>query len=139
VLTQLSAPTDQSTVYTSGDSLLSAYLGGDSAATFDAELSPTAQNVTADPDGDGVSDSYLVFSYRRDQSVAGGSDIVASVEVSQDLASDWQDSGGLPGVVELEEANAAGSGVDVVRVYLPTSLAKNGRLFARLAVSQLAP
>ncbi|MEN9535049.1 MAG: hypothetical protein RIR37_322 [Verrucomicrobiota bacterium] len=137
-LTQETDPSNQSTIYASADNLLSAYLGAESGA-FDAGLSPTTENVVADPDGDGVSDSYLVFSYRRDQSVASGSDIVAGVEVSQDLAGDWQDSSGLSGVVELEEANAAGPEVDIVRVYLPTSLARDGRLFARLAVTQLAP
>jgi YHS domain-containing protein len=119
--------------------VLNSYLGADSAGGVDAGLSPTASNVTADPDGDGVSESYLVFSYRRAQLVASDSSIAASVEVSRDLVSDWQDSSGLPGVVELVEANAAAPGVDIVRVYLPTSLATNGRLFARLAVSQLAP
>ena len=119
--------------------VLNSYLGADSVGGVDAGLSPTASNVTADPDGDGVSDSYLVFSYRRAQLVASDSSIAASVEVSRDLVSDWQDSSGLPGVVELVEANAAAPGVDIVRVYLPTSLATNGRLFARLAVSQLAP
>jgi YHS domain-containing protein len=117
--------------------VLNSYLGADSAGGVDAGLSPTASNVTADPDG--VSAPYLVFSYRRAQLVASDSSIAASVEVSRDLVSDWQDSSGLPGVVELVEANAAAPGVDIVRVYLPTSLATNGRLFARLAVSQLAP
>ena len=127
-----------SSVYGSQVDLMNSYLGGDSASGAEAGLSPTAANVTADPDGDGVSESYLVFSYRRAQLVAGDPSIAASVEVSRDLTSGWEECSGLPGVVELEEANAAGPGVDVVRVYLPTSLATNGSLFARLAVSQLA-
>lgn len=127
-----------SSVYGSQVDLMNSYLGGDSSSGADAGLSPTAASVTADPDGDGVSESYLVFSYRRAQLVAGDSSIAASVEVSRDLTSGWEQSSGLPGVVELEESNAAGPGVDVVRVYLPTSLATNGSLFARLAVSQLA-
>lgn len=127
-----------SSVYGSQVDLMNSYLGGDSASGGEAGLSPTAANVTADPDGDGVSESYLVFSYRRAQLVAGDSSIAASVEVSRDLISGWEESSGLPGVVELEESNVAGAGVDVVRVYLPTSLATNGSLFARLAVSQLA-
>ena len=127
-----------SSMYGSQVDLMNSYLGGDSASGAEAGLSPTAANVTADPDGDGVSESYLVFSYRRAQLVAGDSSIAASVEVSRDLTSGWEECSGLPGVVELEESNAAGPGVDVVRVYLPTSLATNGSLFARLAVSQLA-
>jgi YHS domain-containing protein len=132
------SPTVSSLSYGSQVDLMNSYLGGDSASGAEAGLSPTAANVTADPDGDGVSGSYLMFSYRRAQHVAGDSSIAASVEVSRDLTSGWEESSGLPGVVELEEANAAGPGVDVVRVYLPTSLATNGSLFARLAVSQLA-
>lgn len=127
-----------SLVYGSQVDLMNSYLGGDSASGSEADLSPTAANVTADPDGDGVSESYLVFSYRRAQLVAGDPSISASVEVSRDLTSGWEQSIDLPGVVELEEANAAGPGVDVVKVYLPTSLATNGSLFARLTVSQLA-
>ena len=118
--------------------VLESYLGGDSVAGFDDALSPTASHVTADPDGDGVKESYLLFSYRRAQLVAGDPNIVAIVEVGRDLDSDWEDSRNLSGVVELEELNAAGPGVDIVKVYLPTKLATNGRLFARLAVSQLA-
>ena len=139
-LLQQGSPTVSSLSSDAGSSanVLSSYLGGDSAGGFDAGLSPTASNVTADPDGDGVSESYLVFSYRRAQLVAGDSSIAASVEVSRDLDSGWEESSGLPGVVVLEEANAAAPGVDIVRVYLPTSLATNGSLFARLAVSQLA-
>ncbi len=128
-----------SSVYGSQLDLMNSYLGGDSAGGVDASLSPTASHVTADPDGDGVKESYLVFSYRRTQLVASDSSIAASVEVSGDLASDWQDSSRLRGVVELVEANAAAPGVDIVRVYLPTSLATNGRLFARLAVTKQAP
>lgn len=127
-----------SSVYGSQVDLMNSYLGGDSASGAEAGLSPTAANVTADPDGDGVSESYLVFSYRRARLVAADSSIAASVEVSRDLTSGWEESSGLPGVVELEESNVAGPGVDIVRVYLPTSLATNGSLFARLAVSQLA-
>ena len=127
-----------SSVYGSQVDLMNSYLGGDSASGAEAGLSPTAANVTADPDGDGVSESYLVFSYRRARLVAADSSIAASVEVSRDLTSGWEESSGLTGVVELEESNVAGPGVDVVRVYLPTSLATNGSLFARLAVSQLA-
>lgn len=140
-LLQQASPTVSSLSSDTGSvaNVLNSYLGADSAGGVDAGLSPTASNVTADPDGDGVSESYLVFSYRRAQLVASDSSIAASVEVSRDLVSDWQDSSGLPGVVELVEANAAAPGVDIVRVYLPTSLATNGRLFARLAVSQLAP
>jgi hypothetical protein len=139
-LLQEGSPTVSSLSSGTGSSanVLNSYLGGDSAGGFDAGLSPTASNVTADPDGDGVSDSYLVFSYRRAQLVAGDSSIAASVEVSRDLDSGWEESSGLPGVVVLEETNAAAPGVDIVRVYLPTSLATNGSLFARLAVSQLA-
>lgn len=118
--------------------VLNSYLGGDSATGFDEALSPTASHVTADPDGDGVKESYLLFSYRRTQIVAGDPSIAAIVEVCRDLASNWEDSRNLSGVVELEEINAAGPGVDIVKVYLPTKLATNGRLFARLAVSQLA-
>ena len=138
-LLEQSAPSvsSLSSVYASPADLLNSYLGGDPSGGFDAELSPTVTSATADPDGDGVSDSYLVFSYRRNQLVAGDSSIVASVKVSRELAADWLDSSGLPGVVEIEEVNAAGPGIDVVRVYLPTSLATSGRMFARLVVSQL--
>lgn len=140
-LLQQASPTVSSLSSGTGSvtNVLNSYLGGDSAGGVDAGLSPIASNVTADPDGDGVSEPYLVFSYRRAQLVAGDSSITARVEVSQDLTSGWEESSGMPGVVVLEEANAAGPGVDIVRVYLPTSLATNGRLFARLAVSQLAP
>jgi len=124
---------------TSAVDVLGSYLGGDSAGGLDAALSPAASQVVADPDDDGISEAYLLFSYRRAQDVASDPSIVARVEISRDLASAWEDSGVLPGVVELEEANAAGPGVDIVKVYLPTSLATHGSLFARLAVSRLAP
>lgn len=119
--------------------VLGYFLGGDASGGVDPSLAPVATSVIADPDGDGVNGSYLLFSYRKEQTAAGDARIVASVEVSEDLAGSWSGLEGLPGVVVLEEPNAAAAGVDMVRVYLPMSLAKNGSLFARLAVSELAP
>ena len=43
------------------------------------------------------------------------------------------------GVVVVEQNDAAGAGVDLVKVYLPLSLSPNGRLFARLGVQVNLP
>jgi hypothetical protein len=46
---------------------------------------------------------------------------------------------GTSGVEILADDDLENPGVDIVRVYLPTSLSTDGRLFARLRVSVFTP
>ena len=95
--------------------------------------------VTADPDNDSIDDSYLLFSYRRSDFMNNDPSTSIRVEWSSDLAGSWNDAGETAGVVVLVEDDAAGVGVDLVNVYIPTSLSSGGRLFARLAVTVGGP
>jgi hypothetical protein len=61
------------------------------------------------------------------------------VEWSPSLAGPWNNADGTPGVITIELDDAAGGGVDVVNVYLPLSLAVDGRLFTRLGVDITIP
>ena len=108
-------------------------IGGNPANHNDSGLLPTVSSVVADPDGNSVSSPYLLFTYRR--TVAAKNDPLTTIGVdwSTNLAT-WSHSAGTPGVVVIEEKNGFEAGVDRVKVYLPASLAANGKLFARLSV-----
>jgi hypothetical protein len=108
-------------------------VGGDPAGRMDGNLLPTISSVIADPDGNSVTSPYLLFTYRR--TVEAKNDPLTSIKVewSNNITA-WTNSDDTPGVVIIEEKNGFESGVDRVKVYLPASLAVNGKLFARLSV-----
>ncbi|MEY3895109.1 MAG: hypothetical protein RLZZ214_628, partial [Verrucomicrobiota bacterium] len=82
---------------------------------------------------------YLLFSYRRTDLAKNDRSTTIKVEWDTDLAGPWADASSTANVVIVEENDGFEAGVDRVKVYLPLSLAANGRLFARLGVSIDAP
>lgn len=98
----------------------------------DLNLLPTIELVNADPDGDTNFEDYLLFSYRRTDAAA--STTIAG-EYSFTLDNDWTEAqGGVDGVVTEDTDDGYAPGVDRVDVYIPQSLAPDGKIFGRLNV-----
>ncbi len=111
-------------------------IGGNPANRADQNLLPTISLVTADPDQNSVSENYLLFTYRRtDLAKADPNTIIRPQWGTALTPNGWTNAAGTPGVVILEENDAAAVGIDLVKVYIPRTLAVNGKLFARLVVS----
>jgi hypothetical protein len=109
-------------------------IGGNPANHMDTSLLPTMEMVAADPDEDLNVENYLLFTYRRTDLADSDSSAVISVEWNTMIDNSWSSASGTPGVVILADDDAADTGVDLVRVYLPLSLAGDGKLCARLNV-----
>ncbi len=110
-------------------------IGGIPENRMDVNLLPTVSPVVADPDANGVNSDYLLFTYRRTDRAKNDASTTIKVEWSTDLAGQWANAVETSGVVVVEENDGFEPGVDRVKVYLPRSLAVNGKLFARLGVS----
>ncbi len=126
-------PTDDS----DGDTIPNAIefvLGGNPATQPDLGLLPIASAVHEDPDEDLTPSDYLLFTYRRSDTAADDPDTAIEVEWTTDPAGPWTPASTTPGVVTIPDDDLAGPGIDLVRAYLPTGLAPDGRLFARLKV-----
>ncbi len=109
-------------------------IGGIPENRMDVDLLPTVSPVVADPDANGVDSDYLLFTYRRTDRAKNDASTTIKVEWSTDLAGQWANAVETSGVVVVEENDGFEPGVDRVKVYLPRSLAVNGKLFARLGV-----
>jgi hypothetical protein len=132
------APTDDSDL--DGISNAVEYvIGGNPSVGSDQLFLPSASRFTGDPDGESGIGEYLVFSYRRTDIADTDPSTALRVEWSPSLAAPWNNADTTPGVITIELDDAAGAGVDVVNVYLPLSLAANGRLFTRLGVDITIP
>ena len=114
-------------------------IGGNPANQNNSALLPTISMVTADPDNNLVNADYMLFTYRRTDLAKNDPSAVIKVEWSTALTSGWTNTTGTPGVMVIEQNDAAGAGVDLVQVYIPRSLAVNGKLFARLVSSVATP
>ncbi len=109
-------------------------IGGDPMSRMDVDLLPTVSLVVADPDGNAVNSEYLLFTYRRTDRAKNDPSTTIKVEWGTNLVGPWTNAAGTNQVVMVEENDAFGTGVDREKVYLPRSLAVNGKLFARLGV-----
>ena len=98
-------------------------------------LLPTVSLFTGDPDNDSIVEDYVRFTYRRTDQSALDSFTTIDVVWGTDLAGVWTKADATTGVVTVVEDDAAATGVDLVNVYIPRSLAVSGRLFARLQVA----
>jgi hypothetical protein len=114
-------------------------IGGNPANQNNAALLPVISMVTADPDNNAVNADYLLFTYRRTDLAKNDPSTTIKVEWSTALTSGWTNTTGTPGVVVVEQNDAAGAGVDLVQVYIPRSLAVDGKLFARLVSTVATP
>lgn len=125
-----------------GDSISNAVeflVGGNPASGGDHTLLPTAKTITADPDGDMVSHNYLEFTYRRSDEAWNDRHTAHWVEWNQGLLGPWTKADPSDGVITVDSPHAAGDEIDVVKVYIPTSLAPGNRLFARLRITVQIP
>ena len=114
-------------------------IGGNPANQSNIDLLPTISLVTADPDGNLVNADYLLFTYSRTDVANADPSASIKVEWSTGLGGLWTNSAGTPGVVTVALNNAAGPATDLVKVYIPRSLATGGSLFTRLTVSVTVP
>ena len=106
-------------------------IGGNPATQMDDALLPTEALVTTDV-GNGVTD-YVKFTFRRTTDSAY---LNPSAEYGSTLGAWTPATNGVSGVVVKTNDPAAFSGtVDRVDVYIPRSLAVDGRIFARLNVA----
>jgi hypothetical protein len=125
-----------------GDSISNAVefvIGGNPANQNNTAMLPTITMVTADPDNNSVNADYLLFTYRRTDISKNDPSTTINVQWSTSLSTGWTNATGTPGVVTLVEDDAAGAGIDLVKVYIPRSLAPGGGLFARLGVAVNTP
>jgi hypothetical protein len=85
--------------------------------------------------------NYLLFTYRRSDLAKDDPSTSINVQWATGLVGPWTNAvNGTSGVVILSENDAAGAGIDLVKVYIPRSLAAaDGKLFARLGVAVAAP
>lgn len=114
-------------------------VGGDpNSTTPDTSKLPTQMLANADPDNDTNFDDYLVFTYRRTTAAADDPNTTIDVTYGSDLNGWLTATDGVDGVVIVEIEDGFGGDLDQVNVYLPTSLAVGGKLFARLDVT-IAP
>ncbi|NQW99657.1 tandem-95 repeat protein, partial [bacterium] len=118
-----------------GDSVSNALeyvMGGNPATGPDPDLMPTAALVTANLNGSPADVDYFRFTFRRTLAAANDPATTIRVEWSDSPVGPWIQAASTPGVVTRE--NAVEGAPDRVNVYLPRSLATDGRLFARLVV-----
>jgi hypothetical protein len=122
-----------------GDSISNAVeyvIGGNPANQQDAALLPSVSLATVNLDGQPGSEDYLVFSYRRTKLADEDPTVTITVEWSASLAGSWSAADGSHGEV-VQSADHGDH--DLVQVFIPRSLAPNGKLFARLGVLVATP
>jgi VCBS repeat-containing protein len=131
-------PTDDPD-FDSIDNAVEFVIGGNPANEANANLLPTAVPFTGSPDGIAPVGDYLLFTYRRTDLAKNDDATSISVGWSTSLTGTWSDAEGTGGTMSVPTDDEAGTGIDVVRVYIPRSLAMDGKLFARLQVVATAP
>jgi hypothetical protein len=109
-------------------------IGGRPASGNDSSRLPTVSMVVANPRGNLSSSEYLLFTYRRTDRAKNNPSTTIKVEWDTDLVGQWTKADETHGEAIVIEDDAAAAGIDFVKVYIPRSLAANGRLFARLSV-----
>jgi hypothetical protein len=117
----------------SASNIIEYIIGGNPVNRNDTDVMPSAELVTADPDQNTISSTYLLFTYRRTTRAAADTTIGIAAEWSTNLSGGWNNASSTPGVVILEQAHPVDEEVKLIKVYLPRSLEQNGRLFARLS------
>jgi hypothetical protein len=120
-----------------GDSISNAVeyvIGGNPVSGNDSSRLPTVSMVVANPRGNLSSSEYLLFTYRRADLAKNDPSTTIKVEWDTDLVGQWTRADETHGEAIVIEDDAAAAGIDFVKVYIPRSLAANGRLFARLSV-----
>ena len=133
----LVAPAETDPDYDSVHNAVEYVIGGHPATAMDANLLPTISPFVALPGGNPQNLDHVRFTYRRTDRANNNPAAAIGVEWSTGLAGPWADA--APGIVIDVIDDGFGVGVDRVNVYLPCSLAVDGRLFARLKVTITPP
>ncbi|MEI6673590.1 MAG: Ig-like domain-containing protein [Verrucomicrobiota bacterium] len=123
-----------------GDSISNAVeyvIGGNPATHSDIALLPTGTRVTAGMLGNPTPQDYLLFTYRRTDMAKNNPATSIKVEWTADLAGPWTDIITTQGVVSVEEKIADSPGVELIKIYIPSS--SHNRMFARLRVAVSMP
>ncbi|MEO8614515.1 MAG: Ig-like domain-containing protein, partial [Luteolibacter sp.] len=111
-------------------------IGGNPANPTDSNLLPTTSLVSANLDTNPGTEDYLLFTYRRTDLANTDPSTTIRAQWATSLSGSWTDASGTPGVfIQVND----GPAVDIVSVYIPRTLAVNGKLFARLSVSSVIP
>ena len=100
---------------------------------------PTGTYVLADPDENSSVLPYLLLTYRRSDEAFADLSTTILPEYSSGLELWLPTLDGFSGVVVKTTDDGAATGVDLVEVYLPVSLAPAGRLFGRIKTSIATP
>jgi hypothetical protein len=104
-------------------------VGGDPTASDSAGVTPVLDN-TSDPD-------YFIYTYRLSDVAAGDTTATILVQYGSDL-DEWSNAVHDGDTVVIDAPVPSGTpGVSLVKVKLKRTLAEDGKLFARLAVSGL--
>ena len=114
-------------------------IGGNPANQSDAAFLPTVSLANPPPNENSPGKDYLLFTYRRTDLANADPSTTIKVEWNTNFVGSWTNAQGTPGVVIIPNNDEAAPGVDLVKVYIPRSLAVNGQIFARLKVVVSVP
>ncbi len=114
-------------------------IGGDPVTGSDVNLLPTTSSFVALPGGNPENLDYVRFTYRRTDRANNNPSASIKVEWGTHLVGPWADAGITANVVVIVTDDGFDAGVDRVDVYLPRSLAVDGRFFIRLGVTITPP
>ena len=112
-------------------------LGGHPLSGGDDIKLPRISNVTDSSNSYRPGLKGVVFSYRRTHQAKLDPSVRIIVQWSTDPRGPWFEANEAFGALTLETEESGDPSVELVRVFLPSTLAEGGKLFARLGVSLL--
>jgi hypothetical protein len=112
-------------------------LGGHPLSGGDDIKLPRISNVTDSSNSYSPGLKGVVFSYRRTHHAKLDPSVRIIVQWSTDPRGPWFEANEAFGALTLETEESGDPSVELVRVFLPSTLAEGGKLFARLGVSFL--
>lgn len=114
-------------------------IGGDPVTGMDVHLLPTCIPVDSLPGGSPEDPACFRFTYRRTDRSINNPSATISVEWATALAGPWTNVDATADIVIDITDDGFGDEVDRVDVYMPFSLAADGKFFTRLKVALTPP
>jgi hypothetical protein len=114
-------------------------IGGDPVTEMNLNLLPTCTLVDSLPGGNPQDPDYVRFTYRRMDRAKNNPSASIAVEWTTDLVGLWTNVNATANIVTEITDDDFAVGVDRVDVYLPRSLAVDGKFFTRLGVTITPP
>jgi hypothetical protein len=109
-------------------------VGTNPAINTGSSFFPKTNLSFSDPDGDGKKDKYLVLSYRRSKKSFDDNKVSTEVEWRATNKGTWKNIKSIKGIISKTIKNKYPGNVDLVYIYIPRSITKNGNLITRLKV-----